>query len=287
MNRETVLITGANSFIARHLVPILEKNYKVRLLSRQPESENAYFWNPAAGQIDPNALDGVDYIVHLAGSKLNDGTPLTAERKQTVRDSRIGAANFLREKLKEQGLQLKGFVSASAIGYYGFTDQRLEIDEDGQRGMGFMADLCADWEAAADLFKTEGVAKQVSKIRVSLVLGKEGGIFPILYNRLKTQPQLASQPDSASYPWNHVADMAGIFAFALAQKLDGVYNSVAPIPASSQDVMRAIANNLSIQERYDIKPFTGQHLIAQRIIDAGYNFQYPDIQSAVNNLSKS
>lgn len=281
--KETVLITGANSFIARHVVTLLENKYEIKLLTRTPKATNEYAWNLAERTIDESALDNVNHIIHLAGSKLNDGTPLTAERKQLVRDTRIGAAHFLREKLEQRNQKLKSFVSASAIGYYGYTDLTLEIDENGEKANGFSGDLCADWEKAADAFKTHQVAEHVAKIRVSLVLGNDGGIFPIYKHTVLSNPNIALQSNPESYPWNHIADMAGIFAFAVEHSLDGVYNSVAPEPASMQDVFKALANQTA-HTHFEIHPFTGQHLVSHRIVAAGYQFKFPNLQDAVADL---
>jgi uncharacterized protein len=285
--KETVLITGANSFIAGHLIPLLEKNYNIKLLTRHPHKENEYAWDLDAKHIDDGALDDVDYIVHLAGAKLNDGRPLTAERQAEIYESRIGASDFLRKELKNRNQKLKAFVSASAIGYYGFQESSLEIDETGSKGVGFSAQLTDDWEKAADLFKTDHVAEHVSKIRVSLVLGKEGGIFPVYENLVKTNPSVVTQPNNSSFPWNHVEDMAGIFAFAVEHNLDGVYNSVAPEPATQQDVFKAISNELNLNTHQTISQFDGQHLIAKKIENEGFKFKYPTIQEAVHSILKS
>jgi uncharacterized protein (TIGR01777 family) len=284
--KETVLVTGANSFIAKHLTPLLEKSYQVKLLSRSPKAANEYRWDASEKTMDERALDEVSYIIHLAGAKVNDGLPMTSEKRKRVYDSRIVAADLLRERLKARDQQLKAFVSASAIGYYGFTDTSMEIDENGAQGMGFNAELSADWEAAADRFKEAGVAQHVAKIRVSMVLGNEGGIFPMLKATLTRNPQAPIHASRESYPWNHVADMAGIFAFAMEQRLDGVYNSVAPEPASFQDIMKAISNQLH-GTNYELEPFVGQHLVAKKIVKAGYVFQFPNVEAAIKDLSKN
>jgi uncharacterized protein (TIGR01777 family) len=280
---DTVLITGASGLIGSHLAPILQGKYNVHLLTRNPAADNEYAWDPVKKEIDENALTDVDYIVHLSGSKLNDGTALTPERQKLVYDTRIGAADFLREKLKARNQQIKSFISASAIGYYGFTDNTLEIDENGDRGGGFSAQLCVDWEAAADRFKTEKVATNVAKIRVSLVLGNGGGVFPLYENNVRQYPAIAQREDRASMPWNHVEDMAGIFAFAVTNNLDGVFNSVAPQPASAQDLFKAIANQIA-GTNYTITPFKGQHLVSHKIVEAGYHFRHPNIAEAVQHI---
>ena len=282
--KQTVLITGANSFIAQHLIKILSPQYNIKLLTRNPKAENEFAWDISKKYMDEKALDEVDYIVHLAGSKLNDGTPLTEERKQLVYESRIGAADLIREKLTERKQTITSFVSASAIGYYGFQDHTLEIDENGKRGIGFAADLSDDWEKAADRFKTDNVAKYVSKIRVSLVLGREGGIFPVYQSIVENNPTIVAQTNQASVPWNHVKDMAGIFAYAVQNHLDGVYNSVAPNPASQQDIYKAISNELNLYSHQTIEPFDGQHLVAKKIQEAGFQFKFPSIETAAKDI---
>lgn len=284
--KETVLITGANSFIAQHLIPMLENKYSIKLLTRNPKKENEFRWDVHDKTIDPEALVGVNHIIHLAGSKLNDGTPLTEERKALVYESRIGAADFLRDELKKNNQTLKTFVSASAIGYYGYNDATNEIDENGNRGVGFAADLSDDWEKAADRFKEDKVAENVSKIRVSLVLGNEGGIFPVYENIVKTNPESALKPDHHSVPWNHVEDMAGIFAFAVEKQLNGVYNSVAPNPASQQDIFKSILNQLNKENKYQISNFQGKHLVSKKIESEGFVFKFPTIEKAVADLIK-
>lgn len=143
-----------------------------------------------------------------------------------------------------------------------------------------------DWEKAADRFKEDNVAENVSKIRVSLVLGKEGGIFPIYKNILTANPKVALQQNDSSVPWNHVEDMAGIFAFAVQNNLNGIYNSVAPQPASQQDIYLAISNELQLNPVQEINPFKGQHLVSKKIQQEGYLFKYPTIQEAVKNILK-
>ena len=282
--KQTVLITGANGFVAKYLAPKLQQNYNVKLLTRTPNAPNEYRWDLENFTMDENALNDVDYIVHLAGARFNDdSTPLTEELKKLILDTRVGAANFLREKLQARNQKIKSFVSASAIGYYGFTDDTLEIDETGNKGTNFAAEVCDEWEKAADLFKADGVAELVCKVRVPVALGKEDGAFPRFENWVKSNPEAAEQPNPNALPWGHVKDTAGIFEFAVENNLDGVYNSVSPNAASLQDVLKAIANNVA-GANHQIQPFSGKHLVSHKIIEAGYTFQYPDIEKAVADI---
>lgn len=281
--KQTVLITGAHSFIAGYVRKKLEPDYIVKFLTRNPTSENEFAWDLGNRTIEKGALTGVDYIIHLSGSKFNDGTPFTEERKKLVYDSRVGAARFLKEQLLANDQKLKAFISASAIGYYSFNDKDNEIDEDGEKAIGFAADLCEAWESTADSFKVDGIASRVCKIRVPYVLGPEKGVFSSYVNHVMANPEIAEQDNSTVVSWNHIEDMAGIFAFAVQHDLDGVYNAVAPQPASLGDIYKAIANNVHGFD-YKLQPFNGKHLVSRKIIDAGYTFKFPEIQQAVNAI---
>lgn len=291
--KEIVLITGANGMVAAHTARMLMFNgkYEIRFLTREPRQVNDYKWDIANKSIDEKALEGVDYIIHLAGSKLNDGTPLTEERQKLVWDTRIGASELLLEKLKSKSQKLKAFISASAMGYYSFSDRTLAIDETGNKGSDFSAILSVGWEKAADQFKIQGVAERVVKLRISFVLGKEGGIFPNLRKRVVTHPQQASNINGSSYfPWVHADDMGGMFAFAVENnELDGVFNTTAPEVTTREAILK-LMYYLNEQDNTSFNlldtSYNGQHLTSAKIIKAGYQFKFPDIKSALKDLMK-
>lgn len=287
--KETVLITGASGLVGQSLIPLLKDQYHLKFLTRTPNGPDEYGWDPAKGKLDEDAFDQVDYIVHLAGSKLNDGTPLTAERQKLVRDTRIGAAELLLETLKRKGQKLKAFVSASAMGYYGFSDNTLEIDENGRKGNDFAAVLSDDWEKAADQFKLQGVADRVVKLRVSLVLGRDGSLFKSLISGLKSNPStFAGARGNSYFPWVHVADMAGMFAYGIENStIDGVYNTTAPETTSREVIFQQMYNLYADKSEAFDKTVTSlplQHLSSKKIIRDGYKFQYPTINAALKNL---
>ena len=287
--QETVLITGAHGLVAHHTAKALAATHKLRFLSRHPQAANEFAWDVASGHIDEAALDGVDYIVHLAGSKLNDGNPLTTQRQQLIWDSRIGASELLLQRLQERGQTLKAFVSASALGYYDFSDATLAIGENGRQSKGFEGELCAGWEAAADQFKTQAIAERVVKLRICLVLGRDGSLFLAFKEQLAHQPQTFINLRGATYfPWVHADDIGGMFAHAVTNpKLDGVYNTTAP-QATSREALFALMycldrHNYPAFEQVNAH-FDGQHLSSDKITQAGYQFQYPDIKTATKEL---
>lgn len=287
--KEIVLITGAHGLIATNIVKLLSDTYEIKMLTRNPSKPNHYRWNLDEKYIDEDALKGVDYIIHTAGAKLNDGTPLTRERQQKIWDTRIEASDMLREKLMAMGIELKAFVSASALGYYSFEDRMFAIDETGKMGTSFEAILSEGWEKAADRFKTSGIAQRVVKLRVSLVLGNEGGIFPMFKNMMAAQPDSFRIARGCNYfPWVHVRDMAGMFVFGVTNpNLDGVFNTTAPGLASKEGIFKKMyylsQNDIESFEKVDAE-YEGQHLTSEKIVKAGYKFQFPDIDSTLKDL---
>lgn len=289
--KEIVLITGANGLVANQTAKILNDKYEIRFLTRNPNRANEYKWNIADKYIDDQALDKIDYIIHLAGSKLNDGTPLTEERKKLVWDTRIGASELLLEKLKDRNQKLKAFISASALGYYSFSDKTLAIDENGSKGNDFSAILSDGWEKAADKFKIQHVAERVVKLRISLVLGNEGGVFPDFKEQVSVYSHRLRYINGVTcFPWVHVDDMGGMFAYAVENSsLNGVFNTTAPESTTQESILK-LMYYLKEQDTTSFNAldtsYNGQHLTSEKIIKAGYKFRFPDIKSALKDLLK-
>lgn len=290
MQKEKVLITGANGLIASHTAKILvNNNYEVRFLTRSPKESNEYRWDPMNKEIDEKALEGISYIVHLSGAPFYDGTPLTEERKKLIWGTRIGASELLLEKLKKKNIQLKAFISASALGYYAFTDEAKAIDESGNMADTYEAELVESWEKAADQFKIDHIAGRVVKLRICLVLGPKANMFLSFKNKLVTNPEAFKNATDASYfPWVHADDMGGMFAYAVSNNaLDGVFNTTAPGVTTRQSIFKlmyyaSVEDSKSFNE-VDTS-FNGQYLTSDKIVQAGYVFRFPDIKSAIQNL---
>ncbi|MBK5720738.1 DUF1731 domain-containing protein [Dysgonomonas sp. Marseille-P4677] len=289
--REIVLITGANGLVAGHTAKILKNNYDVRFLTRNPKQKNEYKWDPVNWEIDDKALDGVSYIIHLSGAKIYDGTPLTDERKKLIWDTRVGASELLLERIKSKNIRLKAFISASALGHYAFTDNTIAIDENGNIATTYEAELTVGWEKAADQFKIDGVVDRVVKLRICLVLGKEGSLFLGFKDKLKNDPDKFKNIEGGTYfPWVHADDMGGMFAYGVTNNtLDGVFNTTAPDTTSQEAIFKMMyyldKQDITAFEKVDTS-FTGKHLTSAKIEKTGFKFKYPDIKSALENLMK-
>lgn len=288
--KETVLITGAHGLMARHLAPRLQADYHVKLLSTHPDGPAMYHWDVEAGYIDPEALKGADHVVHLAGAKFYDGKPLTEERKAISRNSRVGAARLLLDKLKENGQTLRSFISSSAAGYYDFNAGVTLIDEHGPKGDNANANLCEEWEAAADEFKQQQVAERVIKFRNSAVLAADGGLLQQFITLFGIDPALLQQQRNESYlPWIHIDDITELLAAAVRHShYEGVYNNAADEPvtmATFIDKVAGVFDSHHLQK--DTTAYSGVRLSSERLKRTGFNFKYHHLDMALKDLKRS
>ncbi|MCX6186226.1 MAG: NAD-dependent epimerase/dehydratase family protein, partial [Bacteroidetes bacterium] len=155
----TILITGGTGVVGRFLSKKLKnKGYSVATLGRasQNGSEiNTYTWDIEKNEIEKEALKA-DYIIHLAGANISE-SKWTAKRKKIIIDSRVKSAQLIFEKLKENTNQVKAFISASAIGYYGAISTDKIFSETDTPANDFLGETCLKWEQAADRFEELGI----------------------------------------------------------------------------------------------------------------------------------
>ena len=171
---ETVLITGGTGLIGSHLSKKLKENgFNITLLSRKRESDGAisvYTWDPDKDFIDPKAISGADYIIHLAGAGIGDKR-WTKKRRNLIIDSRIKTGELIFNKVQESGKKLKAFISASGIGYYGTISSDKIFNETDPHSSDFLGEVCRKWEEMADRFKESGI--RTVKFRTGVVLSEK------------------------------------------------------------------------------------------------------------------
>lgn len=147
---QTILLAGGTGFVGSRLQTLLrEKGYTVRVLSRNPKGDEQFAWDPEAGTIDSAALQGVQAVINLAGAGIADGR-WTPERKRLIVDSRTQSAALLRDAIRRSEVLPDVYISASAIGYYGNSGERLMHESDPPATGGFLSETCRGSEAAAD-----------------------------------------------------------------------------------------------------------------------------------------
>lgn len=294
-----ILITGGTGLVGTRLSTLLtQKGYEVIHLSRKPRpdaSYKTYTWDVIEGKIDPEALH-VDYIIHLAGAGVAD-KKWTDRRKELIYSSRIESTRLLFEKVQEQRIKLKGFISASAIGYYGFDTGDSMVDENTSPGDDFLANVVIDWEEAADSFSEIDIP--VARVRIGIVFSEEGGALPQLTAPIKLGAGAPIGTGKQYMSWIHIDDLCRIFEHVVDQNLDGVYNGVGPAPATNKEVTKMAASvlnkplflpnvpgfvlRLAFGEMASII-LGGNRVSSQRIEATGFKFEYANLKDCLKDL---
>jgi uncharacterized protein len=295
---KNILITGASGLIGTRLIDLLSSQGKdVFTLSRSSKDGKRYNWDIEKGFLDPEAIRNKDAIIHLAGAGVGDKR-WTESRKQEILKSRTDSTRLLFEHLKKGTHSIKHFISASAIGYYGFEDEQTWHDESSPSGKDYLAQVTQAWENEVDKIASLGV--RVVKIRIGIVLSQKGGALKEMSTPVKFFVGAPLGPGKQPVSWIHLEDVCGIFIKALTdQKMQGAYNAVAPNPVDNKTLTKLIGDALHrpviipsvpvfvlkivVGEMAEIL-VTGNRVSAKKILDAGYKFKFENARDAVDDL---
>lgn len=300
----TVLITGATGLVGQELVKLLLQNgYTIHYLSTSTSklvSQNNYkgfYWNPKKAEIDTNALTGVEVIVHLAGASV--AKKWTSDYKQEIIESRVLSTQLLYQTLKKNAHQVQHIISASAIGIYpdSLTDIYHETDLD--IDVSFLGNVVKQWENEVNQF--EKLEIKVSKIRIGIVLAKNGGALQEMIKPIKYGVGAAFGSGEQYQSWIHIQDLVAIFQFVMENRLSGIYNGVAPYPVTNSELTKAIAKTLKkplflpnipqfvmkmiLGEMHQIL-FSSQHVSCRKLLDLNFQFKFASLDKALHDLLK-
>ncbi len=234
-----ILVAGASGLVGKALCPELEKaGHVVYILTREMKAnqEHTLVWNPGKSLLDVKSLEGFDAVVNLAGENISSGRWTTAKKK-AILESRTSTTSLLCSALSKLNAPPKVVVNASAVGYYGNRGDEL-LDESSSSGMGFLAQVCRSWEAAASVVKVPGV--RLVLLRIGVVLTPTGGALKkmLLPFKLCLGGRIGSGKQYIS--WIAIEDLVRIILFCLKESsLSGPVNAVAP---------NAVTNALFTQE---------------------------------------
>jgi uncharacterized protein len=287
-----VLLTGATGFIGSRLSQRLDSaGHAVLPISRQPGA--AFDWSDASLA---RGVERSDAIVNLAGENLF-AKRWSPERKQELWSSRVENTRRLARLAARRKPHC--FFSASAVGYYGPHGDE-ELREDAPRGEGFLAELCADWEAATQSATDAGVRTVVG--RFGVVLGRGGGALQQMLTPFKLGVGGPLGNGRQWMSWIHVEDLLDLIVFALEEpKARGVYNVTAPHPVTMREFARTLGRvlhrpaffpvpapllRLAVGEVADVL-LTGQRVIPYRAMEAGFRFEHPEVEGALASTTGS
>ena len=281
---------------------LLEKGYQVAHLSRSKKSAPvpSFVWDVDAGEIDITALEGISTIIHLAGAGVADKR-WSHSRKEEILQSRVKSTQLLFNTLLNNPNQVKSFISASAIGYYGFGTSDEVFHEQSQFGSDFLANVTREWEEDVD--KISSLRMRVAKLRIGIVLSDKGGALVEMAKpiRLGFGSPLGSGKQYLS--WIHLDDLCAMFIKAVETDLmQGAYNAVSGNWVTNKEMTKTIAKILNKPlwlpnvPAFVLKLVVGQmaeivlngsKVSADKIKSTGFNFKYKDLRQALESLLKT
>lgn len=299
--KEIVLITGAGGMIARKLSKKLEKEYTVRFLTRKKKHDNDFEWDIKNATMDESALDNISHIIHLAGANISEKR-WTKERKRELISSRVDSAGLLLKTVKKKKIKLKSFISASGINYYGTVTTEKIYSENDPPGNDFLSEVVVLWERAADDFKEQNLAERVVKVRTAVVLSREDGALKKMVPTIQYGIGSALGSGKQYMPWIHIEDICSIYEASLKDTtIDGAYNAVSPQHTTNENLTKKIAEvldkplfmphvpafvlKLIFGELADAL-LEGSRASSQEIQETGFQFKFPDLKMALENLLK-
>ncbi|NCP20856.1 MAG: TIGR01777 family protein [Flavobacteriales bacterium CG_4_9_14_0_2_um_filter_35_242] len=296
-----ILITGGTGLVGTALCFKLQAlGFEVAILSRTKNEKSTlptYYWDVAKNKIDISIINSVDCIIHLAGVNISEKR-WSKNQKEQILDSRIKSAELIFNNIDIKNNQLKAFITASAVGFYGAITSNQIFDETAPAADDFLGQTCFKWEQVADKFAAIGI--RTVKIRTGIVLTKKGGALAKIAKPIKLGFGAAIGNGSQYLPWIHIDDLTNIYYKAIeTETMIGAYNAVAPEQLTNQEFSKKVALSLKksiwlpnipaiifklIFGEMAVILLNGSRISSVKIEALGFQFKYPKLDLALKDL---
>ena len=299
-----IVLTGGTGFIGQALcMSLVRDGHRVTLLTRNAARAShlsgplvtAVEWNGRETGSWEQSLDGADAVINLAGAPIADAR-WTNARKQLLMDSRVLTTRLLVSSMSSRSSKPGILISASGIGYYGASDDRV-LDEGAVRGRGFLADLCLAWEAEA--LRAAEFGTRVVILRTGMVLEQGGGALPKMLLPFRLFAGGPILPGTQWVSWIHRGDHIGLIQWALATPgVSGPVNAVAPWAVTMNHFCETLGRVLHRPSRLPVPGLalkitlgelatlmtTGQRVSPGKALSGGYVYEYPNLELALRAI---
>ena len=292
-----ILVTGATGLVGSALVPFLAGGgHEVVRLGRSAPGAGDLRWDPEAGVLEPDALEGFDGVVHLAGDNIATGR-WTAEKKRRIRESRVKGTSLLAAALAGLERPPRVLVSASAIGFYGDRGDE-ELTEQSPAGSGFLSEVCGEWEAATEAAEGKGI--RVAHARLGVVLSKDGGALAKMLTPFRLGAGGIVGNGRQYMSWITLDDTVAAIAHLLATESSaGPVNLVAPNAATNREFTKTLgrvlrrptlfplpgfAARLAFGEMADALLLASTRVKPAGLLDSGYAFRHGSLEEGLRHV---
>jgi uncharacterized protein (TIGR01777 family) len=296
---KNVLISGGSGLVGTAIMDLLiSKGYTVALLSRSAGAGKTrrFQWDIDAKTIDPEAIEFADIIIHLAGENVSSKR-WSAKQKKRIVDSRVESTKLLYEAIKASTKKPELFISASAVGYYGYKDPQNAAIESDSSGDDFLARTVDLWEG--EVKKFEALTIPTIRVRIGVVIAPKGGLLKSILPFVKWGLAAPIGSGKQFVPWIELSDLAQLFYFVMTkEKPAKVYNAVAPEFLTNKDLMRALAQKMNkpfflppvpsfmirllYGEMGDIILF-GKKVSSEKVRSDGFRFKSTSLEEVIKN----
>jgi uncharacterized protein len=297
-----IAIAGGTGFVGRSLVNTLVKNkHEVVLLTRREmkasQGDHIRYTKWLTDDSNPvSDLQNTDYFINLAGESINSGR-WTEERKNKIRTSRIDAVDAILDIIKKLDQKPRALINASAVGIYGTSLEETFTEEDHNLGTDFLAETVKKWEAQATKAVELGVRTVLC--RFGIILDKDAGALPKML--FPYQAFIGGNIGSGQQwmSWIHLNDVIRAICYVMEHEdIHGPVNFTAPHPVSMSDFGKTLAQVLHRPHWLPVPSFAlrlllgemstlvvdGQRVLPKKLLDHGFDFQYPDLKKALTNI---
>lgn len=296
-----IIVTGASGLVGSALIPYLQsQGHDVKKVNRstEPLGIDDIRWDPERGFIDYRDLDDIDVVINLSGSNLSEGR-WTEKKKAEILFSRVNSTNFLSQVLASLKVKPRLLINASAIGFYGDRGASI-LTEKSEKGEGFLADVCQDWENATDYARRVGI--RTALLRFGVVLSEKGGALKAMLGPFNKG--LGGRIGSGEQWWSWIAidDLCRIVEHVIHNNdIEGPVNVVSPYPVTNQEFTSILGSLLGKPTLLPLPKFlvrivfgemgtelllASQRVEPDKLIKTDYHFLYPKLDQALSNLLK-
>ncbi|AEW53669.1 TPA: TIGR01777 family oxidoreductase [Bacillus cereus] len=294
-----IAISGGTGFIGTYLSTFfIQKGHMVYILTRNKTTETSdpnlqyVQWTP---NLQTFPLSSIDVVINLAGESIN--SRWTKKQKKAIVNSRIQTTKGLIKQLQTLSIKPHTFINASAIGYYGTSETESFTEQHETPGDDFLANTVCSWEQEASKARSLGIRTVYA--RFGVVLSADGGALPKML--LPYQFYIGGTIGSGNQwlSWIHIDDVVRLIDFIIHKKeIDGPLNITAPEPIRMKEFGETIATIMKKPHWLPVPSFIlhallgemsilvleGQHVLPSKAIEHGYQYTFPTIDHALQNI---